>query len=231
MGRTGFLTDGPKGQRAYLRGDYDPPTDNAENKKRSDIRKQTKASIQDLGLVARSNQLRPEDRALILETETPDQTAEASERVEIVEQDGEKSLRFPGTGEGKHVRLPLDTDTPDSDANYGLWGPVGVWREMGSIIKWLYLMLREDGATRESLSATVEEALESAEGEYRHGWPGLMKHNDVDATVTIETPDDVDVESAKRRHEREIALTPMEMKALVVSGEYEIRSVEESDEK
>lgn len=223
MSRTGFLTDGPKGQRAYLRGDYDPPSDNAENKKRADIREQTKAAIQDLGLVARSNRLRPEDRALILGMKTPDETAEASEMVEIVEEDGEKSLRFPGTGVGKPVRLPLDPDAPDTDADYGLWGPIGVWREMGSIIKWLYLMLREDGVTRETLSATVEQALESAEGEFRHGWPGLMQHKDVEATVSIETPDDVDVESVKQRLERGIELTPMEMKALVRSGEYELR--------
>ena len=227
MSRTGFLTDGPQGHRAYLRGDYDPPTDNAENKKRSDIREQTKAAIQDLGLVTRSNRLRPEDRALILGMETPAETAEASEMVEIIEEDGEKSLRFPGTGEGKHVRLPLDSDAPDKDSDYDLWGPVGVWREMGSIIKWLYLMLREDGATRETLSTTVEQALESAEGEYRHGWPGVMQHKDVEATVTIETPDDVDVESAKQRHERGIALTPMEMKALVESGEYELQLAED----
>lgn len=223
MSRVGFLTDGPQGQQAYLRGDYDPPTDNAENKKRSDIREQTKAAIQDLGLVARSTRLRPEDRALILGMETPDETDESSEMVEIVEEDGEESLRFPGTGEGKRMRLPLDPNAPDTDADYGVWGPIGVWREMGSIIKWLYLMLREDGATRETLSATVEQALESAEGEYRHGWPGMMQHKDVEATVTIETPEDVDVESAKQRHQRGIALTPIEMKALVESGEYEIR--------
>lgn len=222
MSRPGFLTDGPNGQRAYLRGDYDPPSDNAEHKKRADIREQTKAAIQDLGLVARSNRLRPEDRALILGIETPDKTAEAREMVEIVEEGGEKSLRFPGTGEGKRVRLPLDPDAPGTDADYGLWGTVGVWREMGSIIKWLYLMLREDGATRETLSATVEQALESAEGEYRHGWPGWMQHKDVEITVKIETPDDVDAESAKQRHERGIALTPMELKALVESGEYEL---------
>lgn len=222
MSRNGFLTDSPQGQRAYLRGEHDPPSDNAESKMRSDIREQTKAAIQDLGLVARSNRLRPEDRALILGMETPSETAEASEMVEIVEEDGEKSLRFPGTGEGKHLRVALDPNDPEKVGEYGLWGPVGVWREMGSIIKWLYLMLREDGATRETLSATVEQALESAEGEYRHGWPGMMQHKDVEATVKIETPDDVDVESAKQRHERGIALTPMEMKALVESGEYEL---------
>jgi|GEM_PF-4028956 len=227
MSRTGFLTDGPKGQRAYLRGDYDPPTDNAENKKRSDIRRQMKAALQDFGLVARSKRLRPEDRALILGMETPNETSEASERVEIVEQDGEKSLRFPGTGEGKPVRLPLDPDAPDKDGDYGIWGRVGVWHEMVSIIEWLCLLLREDGTTREDLSTTVEAALESAEGKYRHGWPAMTQHRDVEVEVTIEIPDDVDVESAKQRLERGAALTSMEMKSLVASGEYELRPIED----
>ena len=43
--------------------------------------------------------------------------------------------------------------------------------EMGSIIKWLYLMGREDGATRETLSATVEQTLESVEGSLETGGP------------------------------------------------------------
>lgn len=73
----------------------------------------------------------------------------------------------------------------------------------------------------------MEQALESAESEYRHGWPGMMQHKDVDTTVTIQTPDDVDVESAKQRLERGIALTPMELKTLVESGEYKLKSTED----
>lgn len=84
-------------------------------------------------------------------------------------------------------------------------------------------MFHEDGVTRETLTATINQALESTESEYRHGWTGMMQHKDVEATVTMETPDDVDVESTKQLRERGIVLTPMKMKALIESGEYELR--------
>jgi hypothetical protein len=51
----------------------------------------------------------------------------------------------------------------------------------------------------------------------------MVQHKGGEATVTLETPDDADGESVKQRCERETVLTPMEMRGLVESGEYDRR--------
>lgn len=219
MARLGFLTDT---HVAYLRGDHDPPTDNAETKMRSDIRDRTKAAIQDLGLVARSRRLRPDDRRLLLDMETPKNTAPSAENVELVEADGETTVRYPGTGEGTHIRLPLDPDAPDADIEYGLWGRVGVATEMESILEFFYRTLREDGATREDVCSLIAVALETAEGKHQHSSPIGWRHKDVTATVEVETVDDVDTAAARQRFADGEDLSALELKALADSDEVEV---------
>lgn len=274
----GFLS---AGQRAFLRGDHDPPSDVAERQTRQRIRDRTKAAIQDLGLVARSRRLDARDRATILARETPDETDESSAMVEVVRgDDGERMLRYPGTGEGDVVARiphPVDPDpadppqtvsTPDEEALTdlaaalwpggdaetraatvealwsgagegdtesidGLWGRVGVATEMTSILEFFYRMLREDGATREEVCSLIAVALEHAEGKHHHSSPIGWRHNDVAATVEVKTVDvidtenDVDTEDARQWFGDGEDLSPLELKALVESGEYELQLTEE----
>lgn len=232
MGDDGFLSNG---QRAYLRGDHDPPTDEAERQARQRIRDRTKAAIQDLGLVARSRRLSARDREMILTRETPDATEESSAMIEVVRgEDGVRTLRYPGTGEGDVVARiphPIDRDpsdpptkvvTPDGDIHSelaealwpdadpdkramavraiwpdaeegetreidGLWGRVGVATEMESILELFYLMLREDGVTREEVCSIIEMALEGAEGKFHQGSSGWGAY-DVDVTINLNGP-------------------------------------------
>ena len=49
-----FLTDGDKGQRAYLSGKYEPETDNAEYQVRSKIRARTEGALSELDFISKN---------------------------------------------------------------------------------------------------------------------------------------------------------------------------------
>ena len=193
-----------KQERAYLRGEREFPSDSAERAARHRLKHKMKPLIQEVALYARGADQR--DRRN-LRTVTHPKPRDAERAVDP---------------------YPDNTDVdptiaPDGDLDVDLWGGTGVWREFFDIVQFFWLDQREAGLSCDELALSVAASIEAAEGEYRHGRHGQMQNKDVKATVTVETLDDVDVESAKQRHERGVELTPIEMKALVESGEYELR--------
>lgn len=199
-----FLT---KNQRAYLTGDYTPPNSNAESQVRSKIRRRTKGAIHDLALVAR--RMSQKDRSLLLNMETPSQT-DINEMPEL---------------DGHRLAIPEDNNSP-----VFLWGWVGFSHELESIIQFYYRTLREIDSeetsfARSNITNSLENALEAAEREY-HGFSSDDRHN-VEASIDIETTKEVDIEKAKRRFSRGQEMRPIELKALVESGEADIKLKED----
>lgn len=191
-------------ERAYLRGEREFPSDGAERSARHRLKHKMKPLIEEVALYARGADKR--DRRLL------------------------RTVTHPKPRDAERIGDPYPDNTdvepaidPDGDLDVNLWGGTGVWREFFDIVRFFWLDQREAGLSCDELARSVTASIEAAEGEYRHGRHGQMQHKDAEATVTIETTDDVDVESAKQRLERGVELTPMEMKALVESGEYELR--------
>jgi len=204
----GILSDQ---ERAYLRGEREFPSAGAERAARHRLKHKMKPIIQEVALYARGADER--DRRN-LRTVTHPKPRDAERMMDPYPDDID-------------VSPPID---PDGDLDVDLWGGTGVWREFFDIIQFFWIDQREAGLTREQLGRSVAASIEAAEGKYRHGWPGMIQHEDVEAKVAIGTPDDVDFESAKQRYERGVELTPTEMKVLVESGEYELWPTEPSDE-
>lgn len=199
-----FLT---KDQRAYLIGDYTPPNSNAESQVRSKIRRRTKGAIHDLALVAR--RMSQKDRSLLLNMETPSQT------------DLDEMPEF----DGHRLAIPADDDSPVAQ-----WGWVGFSHELESIIQFYYKTLREIDSedvdfARSNIIKSLENTLEAAERDY-HGFSMDDRHN-VEASIDIETTTEVDIEKAKRRFSRGQEMRPVELKALVESGEADIELKED----
>lgn len=199
-----FLTTN---QRGYLIGDYTPPNSNAESQVRSKIRRRTKGAIHDLGLVARH--MSQKDRSLLLNMETPAET-ELDEMSEL---------------NGHRLAIPEDNKSP-----VALWGWVGFSHELESIIQFYYRTLREIDPeevdfARSNIINSLENTLETAEREY-HGFSSDDRYN-VEASIDIETTKEVDIEKAKRRFSRDQEMRPIELKALVESGEADIELKED----
>lgn len=190
-----FLTET---QRKYLQGNHEPPSDNAESQVRSKIRARTKAAIHDLGLIARN--LEQKDRSLLLNAETPTST-NLDEMTQLTN--------------GNRVPLPTD-----EEGEYGIWGWVGFSMEMGSILEFYYKTLREqeleEGSnfSRSNITESIQASLESAERDYLDLPPN---NHSIEATVEVETVDDVDLDKAKKRYQQGKDLRPIEVKALIES--------------
>ncbi|MBV0924534.1 hypothetical protein KTS45_10020 [Halomicroarcula limicola] len=164
-----------------------------------------------------------------------------SDKVEPISSNGDRrnlrTVTHPKPRDADRAMDPYPDNTdvdpvidPDGDLDVDLWGGAGVWREFFDLVRFFWLDQREAGLSCDELERSVTASIEAAEGEFRHGKRGRMQHNDVAATFSVETVDNVNVESAKQRFERGVALAPIELKALVESGEYEIRPTESSDE-
>ena len=197
-------------QRAYLipEHDYTPPNSNAESQVRSKIRRRTKGAIHDLALVARN--MSQKDRSLLLNMETPRKPNDVDEMPKL---------------EGKPLAIPEDDESP-----VALWGWVGFSHELESIIQFYYRTLREIDSeevnfARSNIINSLEFTLEEAERLYQ-GFSSDDRHN-VEASIDIETTKEVDIEKAKRRLNRGQEMRPIELKALVESGEADIELKED----
>lgn len=122
--------------------------------------------------------------------------------------------------DGQPLAIPKDDESPVS-----LWGWVGFSHELESIIQFYYRTLREIDSeevdfARSNIINSLENTLETAERDY-HGFSSDDRYN-VEASIDIETTKEVDIEKAKRRFSRDQEMRPIELKALVESGEADI---------
>ena len=164
------------------------------------LRLKTKGALHDLGTVA--GQMKKEDRESFFNLSKP------------AEQEPNEWTEMP---DGKKIPLPQD-----EKSSSGLWGNVGIQWEMIPIMKFYYLTLRENGIPRDMILSSFEYAIKAAEGEFRHGSPEGVQEEDVDVSIEVTTPEDVDIEKAKRRLKAGSPLTPMQMKALETEGHAEL---------
>lgn len=183
-------------QRAFLQGGHEPPTDNAAEVMRLRTRQNAVYGWIDMAIAA--DGFDREDRMAFYNYAAP---ADASEETE--------------TPDGRRIEVrPFDPSPIDR------WEWLGIDYCFTRIFEFYYKMLRENGVSESAILDSLTAAIETAEGEYGG------RYRNVEATVSIDVSEPVDLDAALERFERD-EHSFMDLKALSDAGKLNIELAED----